>query len=230
MPTIILATTNPHKVTELRAIFHEANLANLELLGLNDVNVPLEEPAETGTTFEQNASLKALSYSQQIGRPCLADDSGLIIDALAGKPGVISSHYSTDGVETGLTRDQRDALNIQRVLRELEAVPFERRSARFTCVNALAIPSTPDDPRPRIVSITEGSFEGRIGLPAPHPNPIPRGTLGFGYDPIFLLPPNYTTTSSELPREEKNRLSHRAHAAKRMAEEIRRLFASGQLR
>ena len=94
----------------------------IPVIGLKDLPGPFHEPSETGSTFEQNAAIKALSYAHQTGRPCLADDSGLEVDALNGAPGVISSHYSTDGVETGLTREQRDAANNRRLLRELDEI------------------------------------------------------------------------------------------------------------
>ncbi len=141
---IVLATGNPHKVDEMRAIFAREGLAamGVEVVGLKDLPDPqrFHEPEEHGTTFEENATIKALSYAQQTGEWCLADDSGLEIDALGGKPGVISSHYCTDGVDMGMTREQRDAANNERVLRELEGVPMERRAARFVCVMVLTSP------------------------------------------------------------------------------------------
>src|SRR5437016_12136863 len=124
---IVIATGNPHKVEELRAIF---GAAGLPILGLRDLHghSRFTEPHEHGSTFEENATIKALSYAQQTGRVCLADDSGLEVDALAGRPGVISSHYSTGGAETGLSRPERDLANNERLLRELQGVPPERRS------------------------------------------------------------------------------------------------------
>src|SRR5262249_18483070 len=112
---LILATANPHKVAELREIFAQAGV---EVVGLDEAagGGELQEPAEIGSTFEENAAIKARSYAAQLGRACLADDSGLEIDALAGAPGVISSHYSTDGQERGLSRAERDAANNERVL------------------------------------------------------------------------------------------------------------------
>lgn len=224
MPDLVLATSNPHKVDEIRAIFQRSGLldpagpAGLRLLSLADLRTPapLEEPAETGRTFEDNATIKALSYARQTGHLCLADDSGLEIDALAGRPGVISSHYSTDGHETGLSRAQRDEANNARVLRELETTPPERRTARFVCVMVLA--GSLAGSEVRVLAITSGAFEGRIGLPAPAPNPIPRGHNGFGYDPLFLVAPDFTRTSAELDPAEKNHASHRGAAARAMAE------------
>jgi len=212
---IVVATGNPHKVEELRAIFADIGV---EVEGLGDLAEAdsLEEPAETGDTFEDNATIKALSYAEQTGRLCLADDSGLEVDALAGAPGVISSHYSTGGRETGLSRAERDRLNNERLLRELDGVPPESRTARFVCVMVLARAG-------QVLARVTGAFEGRIGLPGE----VPRGDNGFGYDPLFLVPPRYGRTSAELPAEQKNRLSHRGVAGRRMAEALRRLQGPG---
>lgn len=230
MPTIILATTNPHKVTELRSILADARLSGLEVIGLQDIPGPLREPAETGDSFERNATIKAVEYARQTQRACLADDSGLVIDALAGRPGVISSHYSTDGLETGLSRAERDRLNNQRVLGELRGVPWEQRTARFVCTHVLALPSRRGGfDNPRVACVTQGTFEGRIGLPGDGSRDVPRGSNGFGYDPLFLVGPEFRETAAELEPEVKNRQSHRAAAARRMAEELRVLLTSGEL-
>ena len=400
---LLLATANPHKVEEMQAIFATL-LPDLRLLSLADLpGGPPPEPAETGTTFEQNATIKARAYAAASGMPCLADDSGLEIDALQGRPGVISSHYCTDGQEAGMTRAQRDQANNERVLRELEGVPPENRTARFVCTMALAVgggafqapptpspsplspkstlqtpvrksstdslphweqagatysltfrtldsdlspqerqivldacmhwhttlahvevvvvmpdhvhlvvrplqqadgawPSVPwlmqsiktftarainkvrgksgtlwqdeyfdrivrrdgeledmvhyigenpvrkglastwseypfidgarpqewkrrrglEGPAPAQVLLVRGTFEGRIGLPTQ----VPRGSHGFGYDPLFLVAPNFTQTGAELPPDEKNRLSHRAAAAGQMAAKIQSLLAT----
>jgi XTP/dITP diphosphohydrolase len=215
MPEIVIATGNPHKVEELTAIFGELGLTGLRLLCLKDVAPPggLAEPAETGTTFEANATIKALAYSAALNRPCIADDSGLEVDALGGRPGVISSHYATDGRETGTTREERDGANNARVLRELEGVPASARSARFRCVMVLAAPGR------GVLAVASGAFEGRIGVPPD----VPRGSHGFGYDPLFLVPPAYTGSSSELSPEAKNARSHRGEAARAMAGHLRSL-------
>jgi non-canonical purine NTP pyrophosphatase (RdgB/HAM1 family) len=416
---LLLATANPHKVEEMQAIFGVL-LPDLRLLSLADLpGGPPPEPAETGTTFEQNATIKARAYAAASGVACLADDSGLEIDALQGRPGVISSHFCTDGRETGMTRAQRDQANNQRVLRELEGVPPENRTARFVCTMALALPSSPkhhpnhppkhqwdrppagrqlptnparlallspldlspvqsvaqgqliihqgtlphwervgstyfitfrvlrgelspaerdivlraclhwhniraiihlvvvmpdhvhmiftplpktdgwhtlselmhsittftsrtinaargtagtlwqpeyfdrllrhadelrekwrytlenpvrkglvkewfeyqwtsggaireDRPEAGPTVLVRGTFDGRIGLP----NEVPRGSHGFGYDPLFLVAPAFTHTGAELPPAEKNRLSHRAAAAQQMATKIRGLLAA----
>ncbi len=204
MEPIVLATANPHKVAELRAIFAAAGVPVIGLMDLAG-HERFHEPEEHGRTFEENAAIKAVSYAVQTGRVCLADDSGLEVDALGGAPGVISSHYSTDGVETGLSRAERDVTNNARLLRELEGVPPERREARFVCVMVLAGGGA-------IRATSRGTFEGRIGLP----DEVPRGSNGFGYDPLFLVAPRFELTSAELPPDEKNRLSHRGAAARAM--------------
>lgn len=143
MLEIVVATSNPHKVEEIGAALELEGLSNLRLLSLADCvagtpGLVLHEPEEVGTTFEENATIKALSYAQQTGRVCLADDSGLEIDALGGRPGVISSHYCTDGREAGMSREERDAKNNARVMREMAGVEEARRGARFVCVMVVA--------------------------------------------------------------------------------------------
>ncbi len=209
--SITIATANPGKVAELRPIFAELGI---EVVGLSDLGTPTTEPDETGDTFEANATIKAIAYAKQTGTLCLADDSGLEVDALGGAPGVISSHYSTDGRDDDRSRGERDAANNERLLRELVGVPAEQRSARFVCVMVLASPDG------EILATSRGAFEGRIGVE-------PRGQNGFGYDPLFLVAregvgpdpvaPDFTRTSAEMPPDEKNRVSHRAIAAKEMA-------------
>ncbi|MFT3685588.1 MAG: non-canonical purine NTP pyrophosphatase [Phycisphaerales bacterium] len=206
---IVLATSNPHKVEELRAIMGRGGL-EIPIIGLSDLpGHPFAEPRETGTTFEQNATIKALAYAGATGRICLADDSGLEIDALGGRPGVISSHYCTDGREEGMDRPTRDAANNARVLRELEGVAPEKRTARFVCVMVLARSG-------QVLARARGTFEGRIGLAGN----VPRGGNGFGYDPLFLAGPEFAVSSAELSAEQKNARSHRAAAARRIAEQI----------
>lgn len=208
---IVIATGNPHKVAEIDAIFRACSLDHVRVRSLAELaGGPFEEPNEIGATFEANATIKALAYAGMTGRLCLADDSGLEVDALNGRPGVISSHFATDGKETGLTRVQRDEQNNQRLLKELADIPEARRSARFVCVMVLANPE-------KVITTTRGTFEGRIGLP----RAVPRGTNGFGYDPLFLVAPDYSLTGAELSPEVKNQRSHRAGACKAMAEWIR---------
>jgi XTP/dITP diphosphohydrolase len=229
---IAIATGNPHKVDEMRRIFADPALGlaplALEFVGLTDLpGAPFAEPPESGTTFEQNATIKALAYAETTNMLCLADDSGLEIDALDGRPGVISSHYCTDGEEQGMSREERDQRNIDRVLEEMAGLPVDARAARFVCVMALAAPG-------ETLIRVRGTFEGRIGLPACEGDeararvesgaPVPRGGNGFGYDPIFLLPAPDTRTSAELSPVEKDARSHRGAAARLMAARMKILF------
>jgi non-canonical purine NTP pyrophosphatase (RdgB/HAM1 family) len=206
---LILATSNPHKVEELQSLLSDLNI---KVQGLKDLGIRTYEPHETGKTFVENAIIKAISYAAQTERICLADDSGLEIDALGGRPGVISSHYCTDGAETGMSRAERDQANNARVLRELKDVAFEKRTARFVCVIIVAAPHNPIP-----LNVCRGSFEGRIGI-GPE---VPRGDNGFGYDPLFLVPPDFRRTSAELSPSEKNAISHRARAAEQLIQWLR---------
>jgi len=207
MDPIVIATGNPHKVRELREIFAEGGIP---VVGLADLpGGPFPEPEEHGSTFEENAALKAVAYARLTGRLCLADDSGLEVDALGGRPGVASAYYSSGGRDIGLPRAERDAANNALLIRELAGIPQERRTARYVCVMALASPGADG----RVIRTTRGTFEGQIGLePA-----VPRGSSGFGYDPFFLAAPEFAQTAAELAPEEKNRRSHRGQAARRMA-------------
>jgi XTP/dITP diphosphohydrolase len=237
---IVIATGNPHKVDEMRRIFADPALGlaplALEFVGLADLpGAPFAEPTESGSTFVENATIKALAYADATNSLCLADDSGLEIDALDGRPGVISSHYCTDGEERGMSRPERDQRNIERVLAEMTGVPAHARTARFVCVMALASPG-------ETLIRVRGTFEGRIGLPvdsrlekhdrdagnadteAAFGPPVPRGSHGFGYDPIFLLPAPDTRTSAELAPTDKDARSHRGAAARLMAARMRVLF------
>ncbi len=211
MPTIVFATQNPGKVRELQSLFAGVDI---DIIGLDSFEQVFPEPTEDGETFLANATIKAIEYARATGLLALADDSGLMVDALDGRPGVISSHYAFDGDETGeaaeLTRAQRDELNCQRVLRELAGVPDEERTARFTCTMVLA------DPSGTVLASTTGRFEGRIG----QIGQVPKGEHGFGYDPLFLVGPGFERTSAELSPAEKNRRSHRGQAVKAMIEAI----------
>ena len=204
---ITIATANPGKVAELRPIFAERGIF---VVGLADLGTPTTEPHETGDTFEANAAIKAIAYARQTGTLCLADDSGLVVDALGGAPGVLSSHYSTDGRDDPRPRAERDAANNERLVRELLGVPDGQRTARFVCVMVLA------DPSGRVLATGRGAMEGRIAH-APRP---PHGGHGFGYDPLFLVAPTFERTSAELTPAEKNAISHRAKAAGEIARAI----------
>lgn len=215
LDTVVLATRNPGKVAELRDLFAGAGVG---IVGIDELAPHAPEPDEHGSTFEANAAIKARAYADACGLPCLADDSGLEVDALAGAPGVISSHYAWDGRTGGepaaLTRAERDAANNARLLRELDAVEPEARAARFVCVMVLAAPRQ-DEP----LATARGTFEGRIGTPPA----VPRGDHGFGYDPLFLVAPHFERTSAEMAPDEKNAHSHRGEAARRMLEHLRAL-------
>lgn len=207
MHTVVFASQNPGKIRELQALTADQDI---EIIGLCDLGRPFDEPIEDGETFLANATIKAVQYAKETGLHCLADDSGLIVDALDGKPGVISSHYAfngdTEGEAAGLSRQQRDDRNNARLMQDLEGVPDADRTARFTCTMVLASPSG------QVLAHTKGEFEGRIG----QPGEVPRGDNGFGYDPLFLVAPEFTRTSAQLSPEEKNGMSHRAKAVGEM--------------
>ena len=163
---------------------------------------------EDQATFEGNAFLKARYYAKATGHVCLADDSGLEVDALRGEPGVRSARYA--GVEG--PRSVVDPANNKRLVERMKDVPFGERTARFVCVMALAAPG-----RSAPLAIVRGAVEGEI-IP---PDEEPRGRNGFGYDPLFYIP-DLDKTTAELTQAEKNLVSHRGTAAKRMWEEIKR--------
>lgn len=196
--SILLATSNPHKLQEVRAILADVGI---EVAGLDVLEDVPPEPVEDADTFEGNAQLKAVGYARATGRRCLADDSGLEVDALDGAPGVHSARYAGEGA----TRDERDAANNAKLLEALAAVPDGQRGARFVCCMCLA------DPDGTIVAETRGTFEGVIGHE-------PRGANGFGYDPLLVL--SEGVTSAELHRDTKNARSHRAEATRLMAEKL----------
>ncbi len=186
MKQIVLATGNPGKLRELRAL-----LAPLGTTVRPQAEFEVPEAAETGLTFVENALLKARNASEHTGLPALADDSGLAVEALDGAPGIYSARYAGS--------DASDADNNRALLAALRDVPPERRGARFICV--LALLRHPQDPVPIIVT---GAWRGTI-LDAP------RGDGGFGYDPLFL-PAGLSVSSAELPADEKNQISHRGQA------------------
>jgi XTP/dITP diphosphohydrolase len=194
---MVLATRNVHKIRELRSIFSEVGV---ELKTLRDFG-DFEDVEEDGRTFEENAIKKALVSARHCGIMALADDSGLEIKALGGRPGLYSSRYAE-------TNDER----IERVLREMREVGEEERDARFVCAMALA-----DAGGRSIVKV--GYCEGEIAY-------APRGGGGFGYDPIFYLP-DHGVTMAELASKEKNRISHRARAAQQLFPVLKKLIDKG---
>lgn len=195
-PSLLVATTNPHKLRELRDILGPLGIS---VRGLDSLPAAPPEPAEDEPTFEGNARVKALEYARATGVPCLAEDSGLEVDALGGAPGVRSARYSGEGGP----RAERDLRNNEQLLRDLRDVPPGQRAARFVCAMCLA---TPDG---RVLAETRGTYEGEIALE-------PRGERGFGYDPLLLLP-ELGRTSAELSAEEKHARSHRGAAARALA-------------
>jgi XTP/dITP diphosphohydrolase len=192
---LVVATGNAGKVAELTAIFADLPL-QLRLQSDFDV-VPAEE---TGATFVENAILKARAASAQTGLPALADDSGLAVDALGGAPGVYSARYAGEG---------GDRANNAKLLNAMSSEADEERGARFICV--LVLLRHAQDPTPLIA---QGEWEGSILREL-------RGAQGFGYDPLFL-PRAMALSAAELPRAEKNRISHRALAAQQLRELLRR--------
>jgi XTP/dITP diphosphohydrolase len=200
-----VATRSRHKLAELRDLLR---LEHAELVDLDDVGIP-DEVEETGATFAANAALKARAYARLSGLPTLADDSGLEVDALGGGPGVRTRRYAGEQA----TDEENNAM----LLATLEGVPPERRGARYRCVLALALPEGAGPRGGLAVRVTRGTFEGRIGT-------TPRGTNGFGYDPIFepAVEPAGGATVGEWPPERKQAVSHRARAARRMAPHLAR--------
>ena len=184
---VVLATRNQHKVTELRRILASSSL-DVDLVGTESFP-DLPDVAETGSTFAANALLKARDVAQRTGLVAIADDSGLCVDALNGMPGILSARWA------GSHGD--DAANLELLLAQLADVPSKRRGAAFYCAAAVAIP----DGDERVV---EGVLEGSLITE-------PRGSNGFGYDPIFT-PLGYALTTAELTPEEKDAISHRGHA------------------
>ena len=187
---LVLASNNPGKAREFAAALAEFNM---DIAPQSAFNVP--EAEETGLTFVENAILKARNAALHTGLPALADDSGLVVDALGGAPGIHSARYAGPGAD--------DRANMDKLLIELRDVPLERRTARFVCV--LALLRHPADPTPLL---SQGCWEGVILTE-------PRGANGFGYDPVFFAPSQHQT-AAELELAVKNRLSHRGQALARL--------------
>ncbi len=194
---LLVATGSSHKLAELKLLL---DLPNTDLVSLADVGIT-DDVEETGATFEDNARLKAKHYGAMSGLPTLADDSGIEVDALGGRPGVKTRRYSG--------ADATDAKNNRKLLGEMNGFygPDER-TARYRCVLVLFEDGA-------VAEVTRGTFEGRVAF-------TPRGTGGFGYDPIFepLTEEPGGRTVGQLTTEEKNRVSHRALAARAMREKL----------
>ncbi|GAC1431386.1 MAG: RdgB/HAM1 family non-canonical purine NTP pyrophosphatase [Ktedonobacteraceae bacterium] len=186
MRSLLLATTNRHKLEEYRTIFAALPF---QLLSLSDISLDMDVE-ETGTTFQQNAELKALAYAHASGMLVLADDSGIEIDALGGEPGIYSARF--------LGPDVSYAERFRVILERLRGLPVTQRTTRFRCVITIAEPSG-------YHQSVEGLVQGIIA-------DAPRGEHGFGYDPLFLVP-EYGKTMAEMQPQLKHRISHRGRAA-----------------
>lgn len=202
LPRVLLATTNPHKIAELREI-----LADLPCTFVTPDDLGLRLTVdETGSTFEQNAVLKALAYAEAAGVPALADDSGLEVDALGGEPGIYSARWAGEGTPYPV----RFRLLAERLA--ATGMPPEQWTARYRCAIALA------QPAPRgLYQVVDGRLEGRLVAE-------PRGSAGFGYDPIFLVP-SLGRTAAELSAAEKHRISHRGEATRAAIAPLTRMLA-----
>jgi XTP/dITP diphosphohydrolase len=190
---LVIGTHNRKKAREIVEILSAPGLELLTLEDFPDAPVPVED----ATTFEGNAIKKATELADALNATVVADDSGLEVDALQGRPGVFSARY---GGEHG-----NDRLNCEAVLAEMQGVPPEARRARFRCVAALAQPG-------RLLTTVEGRFDGLIAE-------APRGDKGFGYDPIFIVPA-LDKTCAELAPDEKHAISHRGQAFRRLSEAL----------
>lgn len=187
--TIVIATRNPGKAKEFAALFAKEGYQTKTLLDYPD----LPDVEETGKTFEENARLKAETIAQLLQQPVLADDSGLVVDALNGMPGIFSARFAGER--------KSDAANNAKLLHELTDVPDEQRTAHFHCTLVFAAPKKES-------LVVEADWDGQIAR-------IPQGDNGFGYDPLFIVP-GYNKTSAELTSEEKNEISHRGMAVKEL--------------
>ena len=232
---LLIATGNPGKMREYTDLLRNTPF---ELVSLRDLSIT-HEVEETGETFEENAWLKASEYAAISGLLTLADDSGLEVDALAGEPGVRSARYGGDACSN-------DQERVQLLLKNLENVAWEERGARFRCVISVVLPAHAKSPltpfyergglaspfrkggregdfcpagpdTPTLVTQTEGFVAGMIQY-------TPEGDDGFGYDPVFYLPP-YEKTVAQLPLDVKNQISHRANAAQKAADTLKKLIA-----
>ena len=199
MPKLLLATNNQAKVREYKSLLHSLpyELVTLAEQGITTV------VSEVGETMEENARLKATLLADKSRLLALADDSGLAVDALGGEPGLLSARYAGENAS--------DKDRVSYLLSRLKGVPWQKRSACFRCVIAIA---TPDGE----VEFCSGECRGMITLD-------PRGEQGFGYDPIFYLP-ELDKTMAELPSEMKNQISHRGQAARKVYQVLERLAPS----
>ena len=201
MVKIAVASMNAHKVKELSQMI---DIDGIELVSLRDLGFD-GDIVEDGATFEANAVIKAKFVCEKYNMPAIADDSGLCVDALDGAPGIYSARYaSTDG------HNATDAENVEKLLKELENVPDDKRTARFMCAMALALP---DGVTKTVVGKCEGIITHEI-----------HGEGGFGYDPVFFVE-KFGKTFGETTEEEKNSVSHRCNAVKLIKKELSEIFS-----
>lgn len=193
MKQIILATKNKNKLVEVKAVLGN----DYEVLSMEDIGIDVDVE-ENGTTFEENATIKAEAICKICGKPVMADDSGLEIDYLGKKPGVLSARF--------LGHDTSYDIKNAKILEMLEDVPEEKRTARFVCSIAVAFPD-------RDTVVVRDTIEGIIGYES-------AGENGFGYDPIFYVP-ELKKTTAQLSMEEKNKISHRGKALVKMANRLK---------
>ena len=202
---LLIATRNSGKIREFSRMLSKLSTDLVfDVVGLDDLRIDIEVE-ETGSTFEENAVLKARQYADASGEVTLADDSGLVVDALNGAPGVLSARYGGDGLD--------DEGRVNLLLENMIDVPGWQRSARFVAVIALAGPGVPDG-----LVTSEGVIEGAITH-----EPIGHG--GFGYDPVFWIP-RCTKTTAQMSAAEKDAISHRGIALRRMSNTFKVLFSS----
>ena len=194
-PRLAIASRNPHK---LREILRICAGWPVEWITADDGDGRWPDVEETGATYLENATLKARAVASAVDEPALADDSGIEVDALGGRPGPRSARYAGEHAT--------DRENLEELIRAIKGVPASGRTARYQCVVVLATPGGDDD------VVAEGVCEGTL-------EPKPRGTRGFGYDPIFV-PAGWETTMAELTDEDKDRISHRGRALRTLGERL----------
>jgi len=200
--TLVLATRNQGKIREFRRILDAISQGAINLVGLEEFP-HTTDVEETGSTFKENALLKARSVCKETGLPAIADDSGLSVDALNGAPGIYSARYA------GVHGD--DQANNAKLMRELENIPEEKRGAHFTCAAALVLPDGREH-------VAEEIFEGSILY-------APIGEHGFGYDPLFR-PQGLAISSAQMSAEEKDSISHRGKSLRAIAPHVISLLTS----
>ncbi len=192
MNTLVIATKNHGKFLEFKKMLGPAKFNIISLLDFTNIDIE-----ETGSTFDENALIKASTVCQKTGLPTLADDSGLQVPILNGEPGIYTARYAGEGAT--------DKDNIEKLLKNLTGVPLDKRQAQFVCSLALVFPEG-------ATFLERGILEGLITL-------SPRGTGGFGYDPVFLVP-EINKTLAEISPDEKNRISHRAKAMEKIKKHL----------